>query len=169
MDVPFLIRCLRRHVELLVAAFEALPDDELRFRPAPGKWSALEILGHLVDEERGDFRVRLESTLRDPEAAWPPIDPEGWVRARKHQERVPAELLAELRAERAASLAWLAGLGDPDWGRAHVHPQLGALRAGDLLLSWAAHDLLHLRQLANTRLAALRAHGAPFSHAYAGA
>jgi hypothetical protein len=49
----------------------------------------------------------------------------------------------------------------------HQHPGLGALRAGDLLAAWCAHDLLHLRQLANVRLALLEQDAAPYSLRYA--
>ena len=36
---------------------------------------------------------------------------------------------------------------EPDWERAHDHPRLGPLRAGDLMASWIAHDLLHIRKI----------------------
>lgn len=168
METALLVQSLALHGEVLTLAFEGLTEDELRFRPAPEAWSPLEILGHLVDEEHGDFRVRLGLTLEDPAAPWPRIDPQGWVRQRKHQERIPAELLAEFHEERRRSLDWLRELRDPDWDRTHAHPELGPLRAGDLLASWAAHDVLHLRQLAGTRLAYLRRASLPYSAAYAG-
>jgi len=42
------------------------------WKPAPGKWSILEVVNHLYDEEREDFRQRLELVLKDPALAWPP-------------------------------------------------------------------------------------------------
>ena len=70
--------------------------------------------------------------------------------------------------ERAKSLIWLDSLESPAWDRTHEHAQLGPLSAGDLLTSWAAHDLLHLRQLTALRFGTL-AHGAtPFTPDYAG-
>ena len=44
----------------------------------------------------------------------------------------------------------------------------GKLTAGDLLASWAAHDLLHLRQLNELRYAYLIQVAAPYSVRYAG-
>ncbi|MBK7403801.1 MAG: hypothetical protein IPJ41_04000 [Phycisphaerales bacterium] len=59
-------------------------------------------------------------------------------------------------------------LAKVDWNRAYHHPKLGSLRAGDLLAAWAAHDALHLRQIAK-RMHELASHDAPgFDAAYAG-
>ena len=106
--------------------------------------------------------------LRDPAAQWPGIDPEGWARERKYNERGLGESVERFLKERRASLAWLKGIGEADWARAHAHPALGSLRAGDLMGSWAAHDWLHLRQIAKRRyeLAARDAEG--FGVGYAG-
>ncbi len=49
--------------------------------------------------------------------------------------------------ERDVSLQWLAELEAPDLSRAHRHPALGPVPAGDLLVSGVAHVLFHIRQL----------------------
>jgi len=72
-------------------------------------------------------------------------------------------------AERAKSLDWLRGLAAPDWSRAHVHPRLGSMAAGDLLAAWVAHDLLHVRQIARIRYEHVRMLAAPYRMDYAGA
>ncbi len=137
-------------------------------RPSAAEWSVLEIACHLVDEEREDFRARLESTLADPDAAWAPIDPEGWVAARGYAKRDLTAVTKDFVRERARSVAWLRGLGDVDWERTHRRPGLGTLRAGDVLASWVAHDALHLKQLAKRMHQRCRADAAPFSTDYAG-
>jgi len=76
--------------------------------------------------------------------------------------------VSEWVAERARSLAWLRSLLTADWEQAYEHPQLGRLRAGDLLASWVAHDALHLRQLAGLEWAWCRHLAEPYSPAYAG-
>ncbi|MBU1073451.1 DinB family protein, partial [bacterium] len=106
-------------------------------------------------------------TLEDPTVAWPPIDPPARVVERGYNAREPVEALAGFRTERAGSLVWLAGLDAGALDLAYRHPKLGDLRAGDLLAAWAAHDLLHLRQLANTLLDVLGEDAAPFSTRYA--
>lgn len=166
-DAQVLTERLRRSGALLLDALREVDPEEVALRPAPSRWSCLEIAVHLVDEEREDFRARLRSTLEDPARAWSPIDPEAWVRDRCYAQRDFAATLADFAEERAASVAWLGTIAGGDWDRAHVHPSIGVLRAGDLLASWAAHDLLHLAQLARTRAQLLGEAVAPYSARYA--
>ena len=167
MDWRRLANQLEASGRILCDLFAGVDEDQARRKPAPQRWSMLEVLGHLLDEEKDDFRRRISLTLEDPRREWPPIDPEGWARERRYNERALAGSLDGFRRERAASLAWLRGLGEPDWDRGHEHPALGVLRAGDLLASWAAHDLLHVRQLSNLRPELLSAAAAPYSTRYA--
>jgi len=123
-------------------------DPELaRFRTFPGKWSIVEIVGHLYDEEKLDFRVRIDFMLHRPGERWPAIDPEGRVREENYQDRALDVVLAAFMEERRHSLVWLAGLRDADWSSAHRHDTLGEFTAASMLAAWAAHDLLHLRQI----------------------
>src|SRR5262245_15459608 len=148
METTALIERMAAFPAVLRPLVAALPAEEARRRPAEGKWSVLEVLGHLIDEEVFDFRVRTKSTLEDPTRAWPPFDPEGTVAARRWNEHDGLELVAKFADERAASVAWLRSLKAPDWSRAREHPRIGKIHAGDLLASWAAHDVRHLSQIA---------------------
>lgn len=152
---------------------EDLSAEEALWRPSPSEWSVLEILRHLLDEEREDFRVRLELVLRDPGLPWPPIDPVAAAASRGYRERPLRAVLRDFELEREASVGWLRGLLDAappiDWSLAHRHPKLGPIHAGDLLAAWAAHDLLHLRQIAKRLFGMLEARGEPFRVRYAGA
>jgi hypothetical protein len=143
-------------------------DEAARWRPPGGGWSILEVMGHLRDEEVEDFRRRLDLTLHDPAKDWPPIDPKAWAVERRYQERSLGAELEGFLAERARSLEWLRGLRNPDWSRAHVHPRMGSMAAGDLLAAWVAHDLLHVRQIARLRYERVRALATPFRVDYAG-
>lgn len=138
------------------------------WRPAPGRWSILDVVNHLADEEAEDFRTRLDLVLNHPGEPWPPIDPEGWVEARAYAGRDLAESLARFREERTRSLAWLPSLHAADWTRSCAHPTAGTLTAGSLLASWVVHDLLHVRQLVRLHGAWVTARAAPHSTRYAG-
>ncbi len=76
-------------------------------------------------------------------------------------------MLAKFLAARQESLAWLNNLESPDWDAAIAMPW-GSLTAGDMLASWAAHDLLHVRQLVELRYAWTQQAAAPHSVEYAG-
>jgi hypothetical protein len=157
----------------LMPAVDALvlgiSDADARWKPASGAWSMLEIVCHLADEELEDFGPRLRATVRDPAQPWAPIDPEGWARERAYNTRNLASELERLRAARAGTLAWLPHcIAGADLSRAHHHASLGPIRAGDLLAAWAAHDLLHIRQLTKRRFELVSRDAAPFSTGYAG-
>ena len=62
----------------------------------------------------------------------------------------------------------LKSLKNPDWTRTKTHPKLGSLSAGDLLTAWAAHDHLHLRQIAKRKWQLVQRDGGEYSADYAG-
>lgn len=151
MNAAALIDRLAHDPAMIEAALRGVGPAESRWKPAPDAWSLVEIVNHLCDEETLDFRTRVDLTLHRPGEPWPPIDPVGWAIERGYQSRDLDESLTRFRRLREESLVFLRGLKSPDWTRVHEHPKIGPLRAGDLLASWAAHDLLHLRQIAKRR------------------
>ena len=148
MHLPDMIDRMAANAGAIQQLVVGVADDQARWKPAPDAWSILEVVNHLADEERDDFRTRVDLTLHRPEVDWPPIDPVGWVTQRDYASRDLADSLAAFLDERARSLAWLRGLDAPNWENEHRHPIFGGMKAGRLMASWAAHDLLHLRQLA---------------------
>ena len=145
-----------------------VPEEQARWKPRPEEWSLLEVLCHLADEERDDFRRRVDLTLHRPEIPWPPIDPESWPRSRRYNERDPGDALDDFLAERKASIRWLDELEDPDWDATYQHPTAGPITAGDLLTSWLAHDLIHIRQMTRLHRRYLVEVLSPYSPGYAG-
>jgi len=146
---------------------EGLSLDQARWKPDEKSWSVLEVMSHLVDEEVLDFRRHLDHLLHTPGDPWPEIDPQGWVTAKHYNERQLDATLAAFAAEREKSIAWLHSLNEPDLDSAATMPW-GSLSAGDMLASWLAHDLLHLRQLIELRYALTQNGSAPYSVEYAG-
>ncbi len=138
--------------------------------PSGGHWSIVEICCHLLDEEREDFRLRLQTTLRDPSEAWPPLGLDDIAQRRGYNQRDLHMTITEFASERERSVQWLRSVTGADFTRAYGHPKWGPIRAGDLLCSWAAHDALHLRQIAKRlhNLAERDAKAAGFSVRYAG-
>ena len=164
---PYLAR-MRRQADAIRSLTEGVDDDQARWKPSLGDWSILEVVNHLADEEREDFRTRLELTLLRPEADWPPIDPVGWVASRAYNTRDLTISIYDFLHERARSIDMLVRLESPDWSRERRHPVFGTMTAGTLLHSWLAHDLLHLRQLVELQYAYHARAAAPYSVGYAG-
>ena len=167
MRLEILRRELARGAETIQGLVVGVSAAEARVRPEPTAWSILEVVAHLLDEEREDFRPRLDLVLHRPHETWAPIDPPAWVTARGYNDRELGATLSAFLAERERSLAWLAGLTAPDWSREY-QASFGPITAGDLAASWAAHDLLHTRQLLELRRARLLALAAPHRTGYAG-
>lgn len=158
---------LSNGAQVFPALLAGVTPDEARLKPDPVTWSILEVVCHLYDEEREDFRQRLDIMLHRPAEPWPPIHPGAWVIERAYNERDFAQMLDQWRAERARSLAWLEALAAPDWEREVTWP-FGSLRPGDMLAAWVAHDNLHQRQLVELRRMRLAKLAEPYDVGYAG-
>ena len=163
-----IIERLRVNRETFKYLFQGISEDQARWKPAADRWSLLEVVNHLYDEEREDFRSRLALVLSDPSQPWPPIDPEGWVVERGYNGRTLKESLDNFLAEREASLRWLSKQASVDWQATHHHPRMGPLSAELLLANWLAHDLFHIRQVADLQFAGLAKQAAPISLKYSG-
>jgi uncharacterized damage-inducible protein DinB len=159
---------LRVNSDVFKYLFQSVSDEQARWKPGEDKWSILEVINHLYDEEREDFRKRLELVLNNPEDPWPPIDPEGWVVRRNYNDRNLTQSLQNFFDEREKSLRWLNQLNSPDWQATHRHPKMGPMSAGLILANWFAHDLFHIRQVADLHFAYLTEQVKPVSLDYSG-
>ena len=155
--------------DAIAGLMRGVPAADLRHRPAPGRWTILGIINHLADEDIEDFPLRIRSTIADPAAPWPAIDPESWPETRGYDARDPGESIARfLQGRLAAWTSVMPALANADWDAAHRHPMLGPLRVRDLMAAWLAHDLIHLRQIGGILFQRLPHHGGGASTAYAG-
>src|SRR5690349_12335538 len=100
MDQIRVIDRLERNADVFRALLQGTPADESRWKPAPEKWCMLEVICHLYDEEREDFRARVKHVLETPDAPMPKIDPPAWVIQRKYMEQNFSKKLDEFLAER---------------------------------------------------------------------
>jgi hypothetical protein len=159
---------LVRQAQSIRSLTTSVTEEQARWKPTPDDWSLLEVINHLYDEEREDFRQRIDYLLHRPGEEPPPIDPVGWVTARAYNQRSLAVSLQNFLNERDQSVAWLHGLTNPAWSNTYHHPSGFSISAEELLVCWAAHDLLHLRQLIELHYGWHKAQVAPLSLAYAG-
>jgi hypothetical protein len=167
MDLNRFIPQMADDAQRLRALAEGVSDEQARWKPDPDSWSILEVVNHLYDEEREDFRVFLDYTLHRPGEHRPKIAPQAWVTERKYNDRDLSESLNGFLAERKSSLEWLKGLTSPDWDATYEAPW-GKIRAGDIFSAWVAHDLLHLRQLVRLHWAYTTSQLQPYRVEYAG-
>ena len=167
MNLQFYMDRLSHTPAVISSLVEGVSPQQARWKPAADRWSILEVVNHLHDEECEDFRTRLDGILHHPGQPLPPIDPPRWAIERKYNERDMQESLGRFLEARRMSLQWLRDLNNPNWEQSHQLPH-GPIQAGDILASWAAHDFLHVRQLSKLHWEYLNREAAPFKTEYAG-
>lgn len=167
MDLYQMVNRLKQQGEAIISLCEGFTPDSARWKPDPDSWSLLEVINHLVDEEVLDFRSHLDHILHTPELPWLEIDPMGWVTLKAYNQRILTDSISCFDEERRNSLSWLTSLKAPDWDSS-ITFSWGDLSAGDILASWVAHDLLHLRQIIELRYSLTHRENLPFRINYAG-
>jgi len=125
---------------------------QLRQPEAPGKWSILGVLEHLVDQELVNA-YRYRATLAEDEPPLGGYDQDRWS-ARLHYGRAEAStLLAELRVLRERNLRLFADLDAAELARVGLHAEDGRLSLARMAALTAGHDLVHRRQITRIRAA----------------
>lgn len=166
MDFDYCIEQLTANAAALKALTAGISPEQACWKPSPEAWSVLEVVNHLADEEREDFRPFAEWALGGP--AKMPHDSDTWILTRGYNARDLAASVADFLQERERSLAWLRGQTGTDWQTPVAYTYRPGFRAGDVLASWVAHDLLHQRHLVELRYKLAKAALLPFDVQYAG-
>lgn len=129
----------------IVALAASAPVEVLRRRPFEGKWTPVEILGHLLDCEIV-FGHRIRTVWADERPAIIGIDQDKWVAAQRYNERDPVELAGQFASMRAINLASYRLIPLEAYGRVGVHNERGEETIADMLGYNAGHDLWHIEQ-----------------------
>ena len=78
MDRAALIATYAEGPAAVAAALEGITDAELDRRPAPGEWTAREIVHHLADSETNSY-IRLRRLFAEDTPAIVGYDQDGWA------------------------------------------------------------------------------------------
>ena len=133
---------LEANLEEFSRTLGALAEVRGGFAYAPGKWTLKEVIGHVIDAERV-FSYRAMRIARGDETPLPGFDEKAWVPQSGANDRTIADLLAELRTVRAATIALLRHLPADSVTRRGIASGNGVtVRA----LAWiiAGHPMHHL-------------------------
>ena len=129
---------------ILRGIMSELDYDDVRWKPAPDRFSLSEVLAHLSHSEGHCYRERVDRFLagegRELDAddaskyydLYAAADPEDSFDHFEEQRETNLELLRELTAA--------------DGERTAVHSEAGAVTLAQVLHEWALHDLGHIRQ-----------------------
>jgi uncharacterized damage-inducible protein DinB len=139
---------LERTPRVLDALLRGQQSDWTHGNYGSGTWSAYEVVGHLIVAEKDDWVPRVRMILEQGEArAFDPFPHDAAIHP--SSGRSLDALLDEFAARRGESLGVLRGftLTESDFARRGRHPSLGPVTLGELLSTWAVHDLHHTRQI----------------------
>ena len=167
MKFQTLYQELANSTEMIRALLAGIRQEEAQVKPSRGSWSILEVVCHLYDEEREDFREHLDFILHRQHEEWHPIAPVAWVKLRKYNEQDFKTMQRKFFNERKKSLAWLKSLKNADWNTTYTS-KFGSMKAGAMFASWVAHDNLHIRQLVELRRKHIEHITSPYDLQYAG-
>lgn len=140
---------IRRYAEgpaLLRKALESVPKEALKWRPAPGKWSAHEVIVHCADSET-NAHMRIRYLLAEADPLIVGYDQDTWARTLDYHSLPLEPALATVEAVRANTVPLLRSLPESAWnktGRHTEHPSYGVEKWMEI---YAGHLEVHARQI----------------------
>jgi uncharacterized damage-inducible protein DinB len=145
------VEILRATPATLRALLASLSSEWIESRDGAEGWTPFDVVGHLIHGEETDWIPRLKIMLEHGEArTFDSFD--RYAMFEKSAGKTLEELLDRFERLRAQNLDTLRSLKlQPEQlAIKGTHPELGSVTVGQLLATWAVHDLSHLAQIART-------------------
>ncbi len=136
-----IIAIIERQIGETTTSLAPFTPTQAQWRPAPGEWNALEIVGHMADTER-IFAYRALSFGRSDPAPLPGMDPDRFMVGANFAERTMADIVDEFVAVRRATVALLRSLPAVAWARGGVADG-SPITVRALAYCIAGHELYH--------------------------
>ena len=125
---------------------EGVREDMLHQKPAPQKWSVVEIIAHLAEDElTSSWRYR--QMLEHNGVSLMGFDQDLWARLGDYASWNARDALEMFRLLREANLRLLHRLSPAEWEREGHHAERGRMAVRELARHMAAHDINHIRQI----------------------
>jgi hypothetical protein len=150
-----LIAEYERGISVLRTAWEQVPEDAEKWRPAPDKWSSHEVIVHCADSETYAY-IRIRLLVGEKEPVIVGYDQDAWASRFNYHGQSTDRALRTIDAVRAATLPILHSMTEEDWAKEGRHTESGPYDACDWLKSYASHLTNHAKQI-ERNLAAFRA------------
>lgn len=137
---------------VVAAALAGITEAELDARPAPGKWSAREIVHHLADSEMTSA-IRLRLLVAEERAAIRAYDEAEFARTLHYDRPIASSLLA-FEAARSSTGDLLDRMSEADWAKEGTHPEHPRYGVEHWLEIYATHAHNHADQITRARASA---------------
>jgi hypothetical protein len=135
----------------LRALVGGLSDPWILTDEGPDTWSPYDVVGHLIHGEETDWIARIKIILEHGESrTFTPFDRFAFFQ--KSKGKTPGELLETFEKLRKENLRALEALKlEPrHYDLKGTHPAFGQVTLGQLIATWAVHDLSHIAQIVRT-------------------
>jgi hypothetical protein len=137
---------------VVAEALAGAKEEELDAHPAPGKWSAREVVHHLADSEMtAAIRARLLVAVDRPQIVG--FDQDLFARKLHYDRPIEASLEA-FKSARRATAELLERLTEAEWAREGTHTEHGRYTLERWLEIYATHAHKHAEQILVARDAA---------------
>ena len=130
----------------LAHLIDGLSAEQLTLRPAPDKWSIVEILAHMAEDELASS-WRYRQMIEHDGATLQGFDQDLWATLGSYGNWNARDALAMFRLLREANLRMLTALSTEQWERSGNHVERGRLTVRELARHMAGHDINHVKQI----------------------
>jgi DinB superfamily len=157
------IAILQRTPATLNGLLSGLSESWTNAKEGEDKWSAFDVVGHLVSGDRTDWIPRARHILTGAKGAFNPFDRN--AQFIESQGKSLNELLTTFTALRHSNVTTLLDmhLTNDDLARKGLHPSLGEVTMEQLISTWVVHDLDHIAQIVRTMAKAYTGTTGPWS------
>jgi DinB family protein len=150
------VAVLRDTAAAMARFLDTVPPRVVTSPEAPGKWSIRDVVQHLADSELvAGFRLRMVMAHERPVLTG--YDQDLWANRLRYSEVEIKDALEQFTVLRRANMRIWQDLGPADLVRVGLHNERGEESLEHMRRLYAAHDLLHLRQVERIRASHLPA------------
>lgn len=146
-ELKKLLEAAEKSPREIAASVSGLSEKVLCYKPAPDKWSILEILAHLADMEIL-YAYRMRQMVADDKPVIAPINQDLWAARLGYLHESVPELLALYGLNRHHNLNLLRRLKPEDLGKSAFHPELQrTVSLAEYVQMMGKHGPNHLAQI----------------------
>ena len=114
-----------RGYDLLKAALAEVPQEAMKFKPAPTEWSVYEIIIHIADSE-SNAALRARKLIVEPGGTLMGYDQDAWANTLKYHEHDLEDALEVTRLARKTTYELLKRQPDEVFTHSIIHPEYEA-------------------------------------------
>ena len=136
------LQTLKENLVIVEKFFKNIPENKLHYRYFEGKWTPIEIIGHMIDTERV-LCYRALCVARNDKQNLPPFEEDDYVNATNFEKKSLRSLLLQYKTQRKSTLLLFKSFSKKELERVG---KANNLPTSAKSLAWviAGHELHHL-------------------------